>query len=789
MADESNDPFAKYAKAASGSDDDPFAKYAPKGASGPKPSVLESVGRGAVEGATFGFDDKLGMDKEAREASRKANPWAHFMGELAAGIAPMAAATLLPTGVGQAAAAGRGAQLLSRAAGLARAAFVPGEIATTAQAVGQGAKLGSVYGGLSGAGHADVADTDSTLDALGKRAVGATKGSALGALVGAPLGAVGHGVYRGAQNLGQLFTDTAAETAGAGQGALVKATKRLEQDRITPQEIMDNIRSEFPSDTAAAGGPGVRWWGPGNVPAPQRGVWTADMVEDIVRSAAAGDSAADISTALTQKLGGKGPGADAVQTMLDELASRHLGPLNLVDRASMARTGSGENTQMGLRVAGNLPGEANANIREGLLERQLGSQNRLQGLIERMVGSSDLEGTIAAQRERFQNAASKLYAPAFAEEKPFNLAPLFMATEAQFNKMRGLIPDEMRGRLNAMMWKEALPDGSGRVARVPPQDLQSFMYAREGLRDMINELPQGNNLRRHLSKFYNDMTDVVAADNPKWKIANDFYGEGSAPVEKAQELGKQLATRQGAASREALTELTQADKDSKAAKKALSQAKTAYDAARKQGASTPDQQAAYELAKARFDAIDARQRIMRTAYAQNLTDMLANQGETHDLVRKLLMPGSRSIMTKVLGDDAPAFINGLRAEGAMTRTYNSLRGSQTTPLKEAIAEDSYAPRFQADISMLNPLTWINPALKLAQEYGARTLHAKRNADLAKLYTETDPLKQLEALRAMQSLHQARSAAGNLVGKPAIGLGSGLFPEALVGTEGATQRRP
>jgi hypothetical protein len=94
--------------------------------------------------------------------------------------------------------------------------------------------------------------------------------------------------------------------------------------------------------------------------------------------------------------------------------------------------------------------------------------------------------------------------------------------------------------------------------------------------------------------------------------------------------------------------------------------------------------------------------------------------------------------------------------------------------------------------MANPLTWANPALRLAQEYAARTINARRNSDLMKLYTETDPLKQLEALRAMQALHTARSRAGNIVGKPAVALGAGDLPNAfagLVADPASSRRRP
>ncbi len=151
--------------------------------------LTESFLRGAAEGATFGFDDKLGLSKEAREASRKANPWTHFMGEMAGAIVPMVGATPL--------AAVKGAGLAARGARAIGSALAPAaEIKNIGQSIGQGAKLGSTYGALSGAGHADVKETDSLTDALGKRTIGAGTGALTGAVLGAPLGAAAHGASR-----------------------------------------------------------------------------------------------------------------------------------------------------------------------------------------------------------------------------------------------------------------------------------------------------------------------------------------------------------------------------------------------------------------------------------------------------------------------------------------------------------------------------------------------------------------------------------------------------------------
>ncbi len=731
------------------------------------PGILESMGRGAAEGATFGFDDKLGLDKQRRELSRKTNPWAHFFGEIVGGFVPM-------VGSGGIGAAVKGTNLAAKGLRGAASLLVPGDIGTLGQAVKQGAKVGASYGALSGAGHADVKEDDSTADALAKRAMGAGTGLVVGAPLGGAFGAAGHGAYRGAQALGGIKALTSAET-DVGAGALTTAVNRLERDRISPSDLIAQIRAEFPTDTATAGGTGMRFWGPGNLPAAQRGVWTPDMVEEIVKRSMLGEDAGAISTALARTLkpgqlvNGKGPGADAVETMLDELATRHLGPLNLVDRASMVRKGSGDNTQMTMRAAAATPGEHLGIIRENLLERQTGATERLRQLIERAVGSPDLEGAMAAQRTRFQNSARELYAPAFQQEQPFNLQPTFAKWFAKFDKMRGIVPDSVRARLGEMM--TTTPTG----VKLPPQNLEGFMFAREGLRDIIGELPQGNNLKRYLTQFYKEMTDEVASSNPAWKVANDFYAEGRA-VDEAIDLGKKLATRQGAPSREALTALAKADKDSKAAKKALNDASKPIKDAKTNGTTpTPAEESAFNLAKARFDAIDARQRLIRTAYAQNLTDDLLNKGETHDLVRKMLLPGSKNIISKVMGDDAPVFIKALEAEAAMHRTYKSQFGSQTTPLREHVDELNFAPSFEAAWSNLG----LGKILQLAQEYAARTINQKRNTELMKLYSETDPVKQLEFLRAAEKLFTARSKAGNAVGTPVVGSG-GPAIDAIMG---------
>lgn len=321
---------------------------------------MESFGRGAVEGATFGFDDELGMDKERREASRKANPWTHFVGEMVGSAVPI-------IGTGGLGALAKGSSLAAKGVRGVASVMSPGKIDTLGQSVVQGTKLGSVYGGLSGAGHADVKDSDSTGTALLKRGTGAATGSALGAVVGAPLGAAGHGVSKLAQSIGGAREAARAETKDAGAGALTALSRTLDRDTLTPQSLIDQITTEFPASKALA----------------------LPQVEQLISMANAGETQKAIAAAI-------GVRPQAVGAYLKRLSEAGSTPLNIVDRAKLSgKPGAGENTEWTLRAASASPGEARAVARERLVERQLGQNQRISDAITRHIGEADFDGRAA----------------------------------------------------------------------------------------------------------------------------------------------------------------------------------------------------------------------------------------------------------------------------------------------------------------------------------------------------------------------------------------------------------
>jgi len=732
-----------------------------------EPGLLESFGRGAVEGATFGFDDKLGLSKSRRELSKETNPWTHFAGEVTGALGPMVAASFLPGGQAPAAVQGagllaRGAQLARAGSGLARSALTAGEMGTLGRATGQSIKLGATYGGLSGAGHADVGPEDSTLEALGKRAIGAGTGAVTGGTAGAVLGPLGYGFYRGAQALGNRAANAAAETAGSGKGALVTATRKLEADRITPQQLIDQIKSEFPDDTTAAGGLAKRFWG--NAKGTGRQPITSEQVEETVRRAMAGESASEISQALRAAGNGQGPGPDAVKTLLDELANRHLGPLNIVDRASMARTGAGDNTQMTMRAAAATPGEHVGIAREALLERQIGAGGRLGQLFDRMLGSSDYAGVAGKHAAELEDAGIRAYGLATANEKPFDLNPVINKWLGQTQSRRGPVPEAIQKAIDSVYSKVPVRNQeTGAIVTNelrPPQTLEDFINARQNVRALLDNEKPGGAVFRELTKFYNDLTDTVAKSNPDWAVANSMWREGNAARE-AMEAGARMTTRLNASSRENLAEFTAAEQMGKEGVKALRDATKAL----KANPQDPSALARQESAQAKISASNSRQELFKVGLVRALNDMLANQGETHNLTRQLLLPGAQKMIRQVLRKDADQFFKVLQAEKSMHRTYSSQFGSQTTPLRESIDELNWAPTF--DASLMNPMHWPGKVADLVSQYAARNINAARNKDLMGIYTETDPLRQLEILRAMQGIHAARSAAGNAVGRPVI----------------------
>lgn len=768
--------------------DDATAAPPPEVADPNAPGKLESLWRGAADSATFGVANQQGWtDKDRDEASRKANPWTHFFGEALGTVPLMLGAAAVPE-IAVPAAYGRVAVGTGRAANLARSALVPGEMETLGQTIGQTAKLGATYGGLSGAGHADVQPDDTLEDALKKRAQGAAIGAAEGVVTSPLVGGITHGAVRTIQGIRQPLAEAAAEGVPGGTGAARRYLNVTGQDRITPDDLITQIRNEHMD--AVGRTPSPTWGDPAN---PQ--AWDADTVEDILRASMAGHAPADIATHMQ----GTHPGitAQQVQDLSHGLADQYLAPLNLVDRAGLVRPGAGRKTQMSMRAAIASPGESQAVASENLMHRQLGAGDRIGGLLEDTLGSRDLEGVQAAHQRMMETAVGQAYDLAHANEQPFDLQPILDRYRQRYQGKSSDIARTVIGQLDGMSsrepvvraatgqqplganWLPPVPDngslatGTGLHNLVAPQNIEDFMLARSGLRDTMQKATQNgeHNKARILRGLYDDISDHVAETNPDWKVANDLARDGAAGRE-ALEAGMETGTRLNAGTRANLREFEIAQRDGLVAQGDFTRANDNLRQYIASGAADPAQEQALhnEIARsqARLTAAVARQGLFRVGMVRKYMDDIVNPDTgTIDLSRKMLSRGARQIYRTVLGDaDANRFIRGLEQEAQIHRTYASQYGAQTTPLAEAIKEQNIGGE-AVEISH-NPLHWAGKAISLAHRWAASHINGQRNTALTNLYMEQGRLRQLEILRALQNLQQVRANTTHAVGQPLIG---------------------
>ncbi len=714
------------------------AELAAEEARGAPPSRIESFMRGAVEGATFGYDTSLGLqDRRQRELSSRTNPMSHFIGELAGGILPMALTGGATATTKGAAVAARqvGAITTPTAAKLIKGAttaekiLLPSEATTLPAAMLQGAKIGVPYGALSGSGH----NEDNRLE-------GALFGAGTGAVLGPVFGAGGHVLGKLVGRFSGAKAAADAETADANQGALLATTRALERDRIAPQELAQQIRAELPRSKEVNKSLAL----------------DQDGVLRLAQMRLAGRTRDEIATELNIA-------PTTVSRYFAEMDTKSLGPLNLIDRTALVRPGSGSNTQMTMRAAAAAPSEAQAIAREQLVERQLNGGNRLTATFERLIGSSDFEGVAQQHAARLEKAANAAYDAARAAEKPFDLNPIFERYRERFQGQRGPVPETMIKAMDDMHVqvpiRNQVTGGTVTNELRAPRTLEQFINARQNLSDEIDAAVRSgrNNVARQLTQLKNDLSAEVARTNPQWKAANDLFRDGRA-AEDMLAAGARMSTRLNARTREGLESFDAAQAMLKSAQAAKDQAK--------------------------IDAAQAQIYLFRVGLVRSLSEQVRNTNATNDLTRVLRLPAARDTLRRVLGEkDAAQLLRAIESEHAMNRTYASQFGSQTTPLAHAIEDLNWAPRLSSAWQLFNPREIVNAT----GEAISRRFQETRNQQLMKLLTNENPSQQLDLLKALGAVANARSRGLQSVSLPTQ-RGIGPVTSAAVGGQNEEWRR-
>lgn len=435
--------------------------------------LLESFGRGAVEGATLGFDGLVGGEdwRAARERSRTDNPWTHFAGEIAGGIAPMVA-----TG-GAAAALKGGTTVAAKVGHQALRPFVSAPVSTIGQASAQGAKLGAAYGAVSGLGH-------SRWDSASEGLQDAAKGAMVGGMAG---GVMGPAAYKFGEKVA-IARAASREMANADTASLAAIDRALARDAIDPSVLR------------------------GQIEVPQYGKLTPDQITDLATRVGRGEALPEAAQAV-------GIGEGAARKAVGRFDERNATPLSIVDRARMT---GGENTSWTLRAGMATPGTGRAQAAESLTLRQTEQPGRIADAADRIVRAGDPSTRLEAMKA----AEKAAYDAAYATEKPFDIAPQIAAVERQYGTRQTDIAREMQKA--AGIFAEKTP---GRPPTFEPfRKLAHFQEGKLDLDQMIaGSMKDGRPtpLTRRLTQFKADLMQEVSSTNPSWRAANDMFAENS----------------------------------------------------------------------------------------------------------------------------------------------------------------------------------------------------------------------------------------------------------------------
>lgn len=719
-------------------------------------SQAESFGRGAVEGATFGYDDKLGMDKERREASRNANPWTHFAGEIVGGSVPMVAA-------GPIGAAARGTSLAARGVRGVAGALTLGETGTVGQAALQSAKIGGVYGALSGSGHADVQPEDTMSEALLKRGKGALLHGAIGTVVGAPVGVAAYGASRAASGLAnRILPDVEGQVAAARDPAmqgLKDIARDAGYDRVNTGELARSL----------------------TVQPPHRGI-SQEMTDRVIDQHLSGAPINDIAT--TSGLAGRD-----VQTIV-EAFERDVAPrfrdLNLVEAIKQgplqrnAVTGveqpavvSTRNLDRLQKWAANQEGQGAAEAEQAFMTRKNEMPSRMQQAIDQAFGSGNEQGRNAAL-ERTRQAASLKFEKLRALEpdvavQPPEFGPLLETTPfkralefaADNGKIRGE-PGYQAGVHEIMTPAQILDvhkslTMQGRPSGKPEMASQEYL-AREARRRFVDLME---------NSFGNRRGKQWAEANQGWRQFRDLM--------TAREHADDMALVNGGRNAEPLTwlrerndALAKAEATLKNAQEALNQAQLKV----MNGAHRNTLNSAQGRVNKAIAEADHHRAVLsefRANWGEALKDQIARSTNHNDFTNKLLtQEGQRRIVAALGPEQGRTFIQALTNFRTQQNLGNRLYGGPDTAFKQQHNE-----RMQALADLVTSAIHMRPGGLLdATKRIASNAYQRQRADrVNRTLSGQGPEFLRQALRTLQAQEYARQRAQPYVGRPLISVGA------------------
>lgn len=247
------------------------------------------------------------------------------------------------------------------------ASLLPNTARMTAGKLGmakEGARLGAIYGGVSGFGMAE----DGFGDRVSNAAKSAVLGGAAGGVVAPAIGGVAKGVRSGLRFLRQSEADNATDM-------IVKA---FDRDGIAPNELRASMRKLAPRLEYSSG----KSYG--------------DEVNDAIFDLWAKDKSAHEIEQTLRKHGVKRISLNDIYEHLHKLDETFSTPRTLVDIAGDLGDGTGRNLHNLLETAMKVPGEGQAIGYKALLARQETMRDRLSS---QFLKAADVDDLDAVQRQ------------------------------------------------------------------------------------------------------------------------------------------------------------------------------------------------------------------------------------------------------------------------------------------------------------------------------------------------------------------------------------------------------
>lgn len=559
--------------------------------------------------------------------------------------------------------------------------------------IGQSAKVGAGFGGVSAAASYDSPEDETFSTSLGRRFLSGVEGAAVGGIAG-PL--LSEGVFPAIQTLGKAGSAAAKyaqravqSTRNPEQHAIENVADRLAAANIDPIALRASITPPVSANLSARG-------------------MTEEHLADIISRQMAGETAATVAQ-------DHGIAPATARRYFTAYQDANPTPMNIVDAArELAGPGaSAPVTRLG-RAAYSLAGdETGAPAAEALLGRQQTQSGRVANIIRRSVGGEDFEPALSAARQNLKTESDAAY-------RAFHQEP-----DLASNQLDDLMQDPLFRRANIQAQRQARVEAiranqeaanAGRppVEPVPDVNPQNEVFSPKML-DLIQRqlriagegAVSNPNNARHAQNLRQVFLDRIEQHYPSFRGIRRNYAEGKMEQD-ALETGSTMATRLGAPVREVLGNFDQM---------------------------TP-----------------AQQELLRIGFARKLLDMAANPKEGAAVANQFQTPAVREIVDRLfpagnrtVHQRGQELLRNLRREATTTATKNDiLAGSRTAELQSDMGRMMEGASTAANV-MTGGYHKIlgNLATRLTTEIGRRGA-----SQILRILTETAPSRLLPILNQL-----------------------------------------